>query len=130
MLLVHLTASSPVLLLLSTLNCAIALCLHTWYNVKGPLHQHGNVSLQEQDANMWQPKNWVQLLQPIVAFLQQIVQRFNCNTEEQLSGLYTTALSLQQSAEKFHKLERCPGERIIMIDLGNLVRSARTYVLS
>ena len=103
--------------------------------VKYPLHhqavldqqlfrqwQQTFVKLQEQDGDMWQPANWVQLLQPIVNFLNQVVLRFGCNTEEQLSEVYSSVLSLQQTAQTFKQLERCSGDRTIINDLSNLAK--------
>lgn len=77
---------------------------------------------QEQDGDVWQPANWVQLMQPIVNFLNQVMQRFGCNTEEQLSEVYTSVLSLQETAQKFRQLEHCSGDRIVISDLNNLAR--------
>ena len=71
---------------------------------------------------MWQPANWVQLLQPIVSLLTQIVQRFGCNTEQQLEQLQTSVASLQQTAQTFKQGERCPGDRNITGDLSNLAK--------
>ena len=69
------------------------------------------VKVQEQDGDVWQPANWVQLMQPIVNFLNQVMQCFGCNTEEQLSEVYTSVLSLQETAQKFRQLEHCSGDQ-------------------
>lgn len=83
------------------------------------------LSLQEQDGDMWQAANWVQLLQPIVSFLSQVMQRFGCNTEEQLEEMHTSVASLQQTAQTFKQLERCPGDRNVINDLSNLAKYVR-----
>ncbi|KAL3140265.1 hypothetical protein ABBQ38_004534 [Trebouxia sp. C0009 RCD-2024] len=72
---------------------------------------------QEQDGDMWQPANWVQLLQPVVSFLSQVVQRFGCKTEQQLEEMLSSVASLQQTA---HTFGGCPGDRSVITDLCNL----------
>ena len=78
--------------------------------------------MQEQDGEIWQPVNWVQLLQPIVSFLSQVVQRFGCNTEQQLEQMQTSVASLQQTAHTFKQGERCSGDHNLIGDLINLAK--------
>lgn len=78
--------------------------------------------LQDQDGDMWQPANWVQLLQPIVSFLSQVVERFGCNTREQLEDMQTSVVSLQQTAQSFKQEEGFPGDRNVINDLSNLAK--------
>ncbi|KAL3153833.1 hypothetical protein ABBQ32_013409 [Trebouxia sp. C0010 RCD-2024] len=56
---------------------------------------------QEQDGDIWQPANWVQLLQPVVSFLSQVIQRFGCKPEQQLEQMLSSVASLQQTAHTF-----------------------------
>lgn len=73
---------------------------------------------------MWQPDNWVQLLKPIVDFFHQVLMRFGCNTPEQLSELQASLTSLQQAANAFSQLQRCPGDQGIFNALSSLDRSS------
>lgn len=80
------------------------------------------IPLQDQDGEMWQPANWVQLLQPIMSFWSQVVQRFGCNTAEQLEDMQTSVASLQQTAQAFKQGEGYPGDRNVINDLSNLAK--------
>ena len=71
---------------------------------------------------MWQPNNWVQLMQPISSFFHQLLLRFGCNSEEQLSELQASVTSLQQAAQRFKQLETCPGDHSVVTGLNNLER--------
>ncbi len=73
---------------------------------------------------MWQPETWVQLLQPIVNFLNQVVQRLGCNTEHQLQQMQQSVASLQQAAQAFKEHGACAGDYGVMNNLGNLDRQA------
>jgi len=73
---------------------------------------------------MWQPETWVQLLQPIVNFLNQVVQRLGCHTEHQLQQMQQSVASLQQTAQAFKEHGACAGDYSVMNNLGNLDRQA------
>lgn len=81
--------------------------------------------VQGQDIDMWQPETWVQLLQPIVNFVNQVVQRFGCNTQEQLLQMQQHVAKLQQAVENFRKLDRCSGDNSIVNNLCNLERQVQ-----
>ena len=73
---------------------------------------------------MWQPETWVQMLQPIVNFLNQVVQRLGCNTEDQLQQMQQSIASLQQTAQAFKEHGACAGDYSVLNNLGNLDRQA------
>ena len=73
---------------------------------------------------MWQPETWVQMLQPIVNFLNQVVQRLGCNTEDQLQQMQQSIASLQQTAQAFKGHGACAGDYGVVNNLGNLDRQA------
>ena len=79
---------------------------------------------------MWQPETWVQLLQPIVNFLNQVVQRLGCNTEDQLQQMQQSIASLQQTAQAFKKHGACAGDYGVLNNLGNLDRQADLIIHS
>ena len=71
---------------------------------------------------MWQPLNWVQMLQPIANLFTQIVQRFASLTQEQLADVTGSVTILQRAAHTFKQLGHCSGERNLTDGLGNLAR--------
>jgi hypothetical protein len=66
---------------------------------------------------MWQPETWVQMLQPIVNFLNQVVQRLGCNTEDQLQQMQQSVASLQQTAQAFKEHGACAGDYVWLSSL-------------
>lgn len=73
---------------------------------------------------MWQPETWVQLLQPVVNFINQVVQRFGCNTQEQLLQMQQSVASLNVAATIFKQSGRCSGDNSMLNNLSNLDRQA------
>ena len=78
--------------------------------------------MQGPNREIWQPETWVQLVQPIVNFVNQIVQRFGCNTQEQLSEMQQSVASLNEAASRFKQSGRCSGDNSLMNNLNNLDR--------
>lgn len=78
--------------------------------------------VQAQDGGQWQPETWVQLVQPITAFLHLVVQRVGCNTEEALASMLQHVNSLQQAVELFQQLPKCSGEFTVLNNLSSLER--------
>ena len=64
------------------------------------------------------------MLQPIVNFLNQVVQRLGCNTEDQLQQMQQSIASLQQTAQAFKEHGACAGDYSVLNNLGNLDRQA------
>ena len=64
------------------------------------------------------------MLQPIVNFLNQVVQRLGCNTEDQLQQMQQSIASLEQTAQAFKEHGACAGDYSVLNNLGNLDRQA------
>ncbi|KAL0023606.1 hypothetical protein WJX77_006297 [Trebouxia sp. C0004] len=65
---------------------------------------------QEQDGGMWQPETWVQMLQPIVNFLNQVVQRLLAIKQaEQQRVLRKETHGLQQHVHRQRQQRSGPG---------------------
>ena len=80
------------------------------------------LNVQAQDGGQWQPETWVQLVQPITAFLHRVVQRVGCNTEKALASMQQHVNSLQQAVELFQQLPKRSGEFIVLNNLSSLER--------
>ena len=75
-----------------------------------------------QDASVWQPRTWVEMMQIVVSFLMQLMSRSSGSSAEKLGHMQCHITELQQAYRMFTIRGSVAGESTLSSSLSRLSR--------